>query len=358
MSLSPSLQTPQYSSTGIPTEEGGAWPFLLFSHDSKYLAMRRKNDLVVYELPSMAVVEEPKPAGAANPAKRTRTPLNYPLEMFQWSPSANMLSLWIPESGDAPGRLLLVDMPSREEVASKNVFNVKNVSMHWQPRGDFLALRAVIARKKGKKTKTETTQIEVFKVREKSIPVDTVSVEGASVRNLFWEQGPIAGRFATLNVDDLTNTQTLKIYQVPARGSKKDTELVASLPLPHVVDCFEWSPAGQYFVAASKGSDGLLMFGCINEQNKIEVFHKDEHLDLTDILWDPSGRYVTTAVLANSYRTSNNAGFRIYSFLGRLQYRLSNDKCVQFLWRPRPSSLLPPDKIEDVLRKIREYSKK
>lgn len=357
--------TPVYSSTGVPTEEGGAWPFYLFSHDSKYLATKRERDLMVFELPSMDILEEPKPSSSlatGSEVKRARTPLSYPLEMFQWSPSANLLSLWIPENGDAPGRLLLVDIPSRREVASKNVFNVKRVWMNWQPRGDFMALRTIIARKKGKKTKTETTQIEVFKVREKSIPVDTISVEGASVKDLFWEKGTIANRFATLDVDESTTGQTLKFYQVPIKGAKRDTELVAALPVPQNINTFEWSPAGQYFVAASKGPDGALLFGCLNDQNKVEITHKDEHLDLTNILWDPSGRYVTTAVLIspapNSYRYGTNAGFRIYSFLGRLQYRFTNEKCQQFLWRPRPPSLLPPRQIEEVHRKLKEYSKK
>lgn len=324
--------------------------------------MRRERDLVVYELPSMSYFEELKPVQGGIGVQRTRAPLNYPLEMFQWSPSANLLSLWISESGDAPGRLLLVDIPSRQEVSSKNVFNVKNVWIHWQPRGDFMALRTIIARKKGKKTKTETTQIEVFKVREKSIPVDTISVEGASVRNLYWEKGTVASRFVTLDVDEGSTAQALKFYQVPRKGAKRDTELVVTLPIPQNINTFEWSPAGQYFVAASKGSDGTLLFGCLNDQNKVEIVHRDEHLDLTDILWDPSGRYVTTAVLvapgSNSYRYGNNAGFHIYSFLGRLQYRFTNEKCQQFMWRPRPPSLLSPEKIEDVHRKLKEYSKK
>lgn len=325
--------------------------------------MRRERDLVVYELPSMAVLEEQKTTAAATTGttelKRSRTPLRYPLEMFQWSPSANLLSLWIPEYGDAPGRLLLIDIPSRQEISSKNVFNVKNVYIHWQPRGDFMALRTVIARKKGKKTKTETTQIEVFKVKEKSIPVDTISLEGTAIRSLFWERGPISNRFVTIDIDD-TSQQSLRFYHVPTKGVKRDTELVQSYPVPQSINYFDWSPAGQYFVAASKGPDGTLLFGCLNDQNKIEITHKDEHLDLTDIFWDPSGRYVVTAVLvapgSNSYRYST--GFRIYSFLGKLQYRLSNDKCQQFAWRPRPASLLSADKIEDVHRKLKEYSKK
>lgn len=38
-------------------------------------------------------------------------------------------------------RLVLVEMPSRVELASRNIYNVCGASMHWQERGDYLCLK-------------------------------------------------------------------------------------------------------------------------------------------------------------------------------------------------------------------------
>lgn len=351
------LQTPRYGPSGTLVDEGAPWPFWLFSHDSSYLAMRREKDIVIYELPSMTILEEPLKPDVAT--ERLRTPLSYPLEMFQWSPGANLLSVWLGDSGDKPGRLVLVDIPSRQEIATKAVYNVKHAWMNWQHKGAFLALRTVITRKKGKKSKMEMTQIEIFRLKEKSIPVDTVNVEGATVQDLHWEKGPVGSRFATVEVEDFPQQKRMiNFYQVPVKSSQRDTDLVATLPVTNNVNLFAWSPAGQFFVAASK-SDGAILFGCLNDHNKIEIFSKDEHEYVTDLMYDPSGRYVATVCAINeseAYRVSSS--FRIYSFLGQAQYKMDKGTCSQFLWRPRPTTLLTAKKLEDVHKRIKEYSKR
>ena len=348
--------TPEFTTHSGKVDLGWLWPFFLFSPDSKYLAMQRERDIVIYETSTMLMLKDISPQNAGE-----RPPLSCLVEQFQWSPTDNILSVWISEYHDSPGRLLLLDIPSRQEISSKNVFSVKNVSMCWHPHGDFLALCTVIARKKGKKTKKETTQIEIFRVKDKSIPVDTINLENDRVICLRWELGKNASRFAILTGNDLNSTRSIRFYNVPIKGLKQDTELIASLAVPYAIDTFEWSPAGQYFLTASQGSEGTLIFGCLNESNHVEIIQKATQFELTDIFWDPSGRYVTTAVLVNrginNYRITSNAGFQIYSFLGRLLYKLQDEKACQFLWRPRPPSLLSPQKVAEIHRKLKEYSK-
>lgn len=352
------LSAPPFSPNGVRPEDGAAWPYFLFSPDSKYLAARRENGLAVYETATMRLLDETTATAAGRPLS-----LTFPLEQFRWSPADNLLSLWIPECGDSPGRLLIVDIPTGQEVASKNVFSVKSVSMHWRPCGEFLALNTVILRKVSKKVKKEVTQIEIFRVKERSVPVDMVDLEGYRVRSLHWEEGLNgASRFATLTADETTSSQSINFFDVPVRGAKEDTKLVQSLTVPPTINGFSWSPRGQYFLAASKGGEGALIFGVLNEQNKAEIIQKDEHMDLTDVMWDPSGRYVTTAVLvppgAGGYRYSTNAGFRIYSFLGRQLFRFQHQDCMQFLWRPRPALMISREKLEDILKRMKEYSKR
>lgn len=66
-------------------------------------------------------------------------------------------------------------------------------------------------------------------------------------------------------------------------------------------------------------------------------------------------RYVATAV--TSVHEMEN-GFHIWSFNGKLLYRIPKDHFFQFQWRPRPPSLLSPEKEEEISRNLRKYSKK
>jgi translation initiation factor 3 subunit B len=51
-------------------------------------------------------------------------------------------------------------------------------------------------------------------------------------------------------------------------------------------------------------------------------------------------------------------GYNIWSSHGRLVGHVREDKFYQFLWRPRPPSLLPDAKEKEIRRNLREYSKK
>ena len=59
----------------------------------------------------------------------------------------------------------------------------------------------------------------------------------------------------------------------------------------------------------------------------------------SDVEWDPTGRYVTTAVSYWAHKVDN--AFWIWTFQGRLLQKHPMDRFCQFLWRPRPQSLLP-----------------
>ena len=46
---------------------------------------------------------------------------------FTWSPSDNLIAYWVPEDKDTPARLVMMEIPSRKERRSKNLFNVASV---------------------------------------------------------------------------------------------------------------------------------------------------------------------------------------------------------------------------------------
>lgn len=150
--------------TPANSPRGGEYPHFFFSHDDRYVARMGEKELCVYQMEC----EEEQEAQDGEKEEKTRkgqdrcsvrllkdpkdgklSSLKYPLEKFEWSPTENIISVWIKGSEDAPGRLLLVDIPSRRELSSKNVYNVKGASMHWQTKGDFLCLRTVVFKKTG-----------------------------------------------------------------------------------------------------------------------------------------------------------------------------------------------------------------
>ncbi|XP_015697090.1 eukaryotic translation initiation factor 3 subunit B-like [Oryza brachyantha] len=51
-------------------------------------------------------------------------------------------------------------------------------------------------------------------------------------------------------------------------------------------------------------------------------------------------------------------GFQIWSFSGKQLYKVSKDHFYQFMWRPRPPSLLTAEKEEEISKNLRKYSKK
>ena len=45
------------------------------------------------------------------------------------------------EDKDVPARVTLLEIPSRNEVRVKNLFNVADCKMHWQKSGDYLCVK-------------------------------------------------------------------------------------------------------------------------------------------------------------------------------------------------------------------------
>ena len=114
-----------------------------------------------------------------------------------------------------------------------------------------------------------------------------------------------------------------------------------------------WSPAGRNLVLAGlKAMNGQLEFFNADE---METLATAEHFMCTDVDWDPTGRFVASSV--NSVHQMEN-GFNVWSFNGRLLYRLPRDRFYQFLWRPRPPSLLSAEAERDIMANLRKYSQR
>lgn len=60
---------------------------------------------------------------------------------FAWSPTDNILAYWVPEFNTRPARVVLLSMPDNKQVASRNIFQVKDATIHWQKSGDHLCVK-------------------------------------------------------------------------------------------------------------------------------------------------------------------------------------------------------------------------
>jgi translation initiation factor 3 subunit B len=111
-----------------PEDQRPTWPFFKFSADEKYVArLHPGKQISVYELPSMRLLDN-------NSIKITG------VRDFEWAPSRipgekkagaeeqHMLCYWMPEQGNSPAKVALMNIPSKEVVRTKNLFNVSDVS--------------------------------------------------------------------------------------------------------------------------------------------------------------------------------------------------------------------------------------
>lgn len=155
------------------------WPAFKWSGNSKYLARitmaptrdplreeseegevaRQGGDMVsVYEVPHMRLLD----------SKSVTLP---GVTDFQWSPQGAVFGYWCPEqrSSNAPAHIALMQLPSRTELRRKNVYNVSRCSLHWQDMGDFFTACVTRRTKTGK---TEFMNLELFRLRDKDVPVE------------------------------------------------------------------------------------------------------------------------------------------------------------------------------------------
>lgn len=346
-------RTPAYSPT-LEGKGGELFPHFLWSPDGKYFAeMKNETTIFVRDTENFEAIKDEK--GQARSLKYDN------LVTFQWSPKDNIVSLWTKEHENNPARLVLVEIPSRKELTSRSRTQV-DAKLHWQSEGDYLCLMSTkVSKSKTGKIQTGATNLEIIRMREKNYPVDTVEIKD-TVKTFAWETG--GRRFGVITTDADGHRPKIIFYKL---GTEKCEE-VARLDLP-VASSYTnifWAPLGQYFVLAGMGAgtNGDLLFGGLMPDNKLEILHKEDHFMLTQVEWDPSSRYVITAVTQamqndQGFRYQMEAGYAIFTFQGRkLVGTVQKEKLYAIHWRPHPPSLLSEKAQENVKKNIKQFSKK
>lgn len=310
------------------SKEKEAWPIFKWSHDEKYFARLTQDAISVFESSTMQLLGK----------KSLKIP---GVKDFCWSPSDHILACSVPETGPAPAKVMLIDIPSRKIRRSHNLFKVQECNMHWHPSGDYLCVKVdrLLAKK------TVVTNFELFRMREKDVPMETLEMREKIIA-FAWE--PKGQHFAVIHSNQSLK-HSVSFYSMAGR----QFELKRTLE-KRSANLLFWSPRGHHIVIAGFANlGGTLEF--FNVDN-LETMRADTHFSMTDLMWDPSGRFVATSTSYWGQKLDN--GYTIWTFQGQQLFHVTKDKFYQLLWRPRPPTLLSAEKQKELKKSLRDYSLK
>jgi len=336
------LQNPSKPTRGFTYKDDGSTSPFKWSFDEKYFSRIKDGLIYVYETPSMQL--------ALKDQKDVRIPLKLhsKASSHSWSPISNFLAAFVPERGEIPARVTLMDFPNTKPIAMKSLVNVQQCHIHWQPQGQYLAVK--IDRQKNKKSPI-LTSFEFFRVYEKNIPIEGVELAKDNVIAFSFE--PKGNRFAIIHADatQAAARPNVSIYNIePAK-----IVLVKTFE-QRLANHLYWSPTGRYLLLAGlKTMNGQLEF---IDVDTMESVAKESHQLCTDVAWDYTGRFVATYV--SNWKNKNENGFVVWTCRGKKIYSLNKDPFYQFLWRPKPPTILPKDVLETLAQpaNFKKYQKK
>jgi translation initiation factor 3 subunit B len=301
----------------------GVTPFG-WSHDDKYFARLDTDRVQVYETPSMGLHQKKSIAATG-------------VTDFAWSPTANILAFFTPEHDGQAASITLLEFPSRRVLRTKALFNVSGAKLHWHPQGHFLC--AKVDRIKTKKV--TITNFEIFRMREKDVPVDVFEHEDA-IAALAWE--PHGKRLAFAHGEGPRHNITFISVEA-------DKVVVHATLDKKPANSLFWSPRGKYIVLAGlRNLNGQLEFYNVETKETMAV---EEHFMATSVEWDASGLYCASVVSA--WRQSLETGVSIYNFHGQKVHSRLRDQFYQLAWRPRPQSLLSATREREIEANLDSY---
>lgn len=298
---------PSTDENGQPVKKKLQWPTFKWSADDKYVArMTQGQSIAIYELPRMNMLDKAsiKIEGVMDFEWAPATPQREGIKTYE-----QLLCYWTPELGSAPAKVGLMSIPSKEIVRTRNLFNVADAKLHWQSDAAYVCVKVDI--QKTKSRKSMTTNLEIFRIKEKGVPVEVIDSVKETVINFAWE--PKGNRFCLITTGELpTGPSAPKTAVAFFAPEKTKGNTVGNFKHVRTLDKknsngIYWSPKGRFVVVATLGSQAsfdldfwdLDFEGVPDETTKdlqanLQLMASGEHYGITSVEWDPSGRYVAT----------------------------------------------------------------
>jgi len=229
-------------------------------------------------------------------------------------------------------------------IREKHLYNVTDIHMHWQDAGDYLCVKMTRAKTK----KSFTTNFEIFCMREPAIPIEQLEVSDPPIA-FGWE--PRSNRFAIVHGSNASKSD-VSFYALTNRSLKA----IKTFP-GRACNNIYWAPAGGNCVLAGLGTlNGVLEFIDVTDGISTAV---SEHFQCTDVEWDPSGRYVLTAVCRplhsgpDAWKYGMDSGYKIWNMHGQCLQTVPVESLYQAMWRPRPPTLLSKDHVANIKKQLK-----
>jgi len=303
------LPGPSEDENGQPIKKKIPWPAFKWSADEQYVArMLDGQSISVYELPKMTLLDKTKSIKIEG------------IRDFEWAPATpqregvktkeQLLCYWTPEIGSNPAKVGLMSIPSKEIVRTRNLFNVTDARLEWQSQAAYVCVKVD---RHSKSKKSLATNLEIFRVREKGVPVEVVDSIKDTVINFSWE--PKGDRFVLITAAEaIANTavppKTAVSFFCPEKikgagvGNFKHIRTIEKKNSNSIY----WSPKGRFVVVATVHSQqsfeldfwDLDFEGEKPESDKdltanLQLMSTADHYGVTHVQWDPTGRYVATS---------------------------------------------------------------
>ncbi|OLY79536.1 Eukaryotic translation initiation factor 3 subunit B [Smittium mucronatum] len=363
---------------GSPVTKFG-WPSFKWSSTENFLArVTPGSKISIYEVPGMGLVGK-KSLPVPNIVNFDWRPCNDPNSKNK--KLQDVLAYWIPDVDNQPGRIVMISVPDMTVIKTKNIINIKDVSFHWHPSGQALCSRV---QRYTRSKKSTFSSLEIFRLDDKSIPSEVVELKD-NVVVFAWDPRSNVLRFAIIHVTDATPPQTnqrgmatslvksnVSFYQFIRTKSKLATReeflLIKTLDKKNTTS-LNWSPKGRYIILSTLRTTTAWNLEFYDTEFEVPNLPKNsvseasilllsasEHYGVTDLEWDPTGRYVITS--ASAWRHTNDNGYAIWDFKGEQLHKVSIDLFKQILWRPRPHSLLDNSIKSKIRKNIDSYSEK
>lgn len=303
--------------TAVPPKAKVQWPAFKWSADEKYVArMKPHESISIYELPRMNLLDKTsiKAEGIMD---------------FEWAPAItqregvktyeSLLCYWTPEMGSNPAKVALMSVPSKEIVRTRNLFNVTDAKLHWQSEAKFICVKVD---RHSKSKKSLATNLEIFRIKEKGVPVEVVDSLKDTVINFAWE--PKGDRFVLITAGEAVAgsnvlPKTAVSFFAPEKIKGPGTgafKLVRTIDKKNSNGIY-WSPKGRFVVVATvsvQQHSDMDFYDLDYEGEKPEsdagvaanlmLMNSEDHYGMTDVDWDPTGRYVTTSASVWTHQVS------------------------------------------------------